>query len=360
MWLYNHDFDTIRFHLSERGQGRFLIFNLIEYFYNTILTYHPFLFLLFVVVLIRRKPADLFERSLYFMTIGFYLFFLFSLRKTATQPQWLLPTALSICYILFQYLKNRPKTTKIVRISAYISIAAYMMARIFLVAGSYTQIDFLFFQNKENNKRIANAVGDYPLVFEPSYKRPSVYMFYSGKLATTQLDVDSRSNQYKYLNYDDRMARKTVAMQSSTGSHIVSLAGENRVFRFDYYENYLPVRRMKAEFINFPDSLTANQLIPINLKLTNPYNYDIHIGNKKEEAHVHFVLKKGRKIVYDVVPETNSTIIKANSSMNVEMNIKVPETPGISTIYICIKQPGMYYAPNSKSKDIFVFENRNK
>ncbi|MCL2153964.1 MAG: glycosyltransferase family 39 protein, partial [Oscillospiraceae bacterium] len=91
MWLYDHNFDTFRFHVLERGQGRFLVFNLIEYFYNTILCYHPFLFLLFIVALIRRKPADRFERSLYFMTLGFYLFFLISIRKTATQPQWLLP-----------------------------------------------------------------------------------------------------------------------------------------------------------------------------------------------------------------------------------------------------------------------------
>jgi 4-amino-4-deoxy-L-arabinose transferase-like glycosyltransferase len=100
MWLYDHNFASIRFHVLERGQGKFLVFNLIEYFYNTILCYHPFLFLLFVVVLIRRKPTDRFERSLYFLTLGFYLFFLFSIRKTATQPQWLLPTALIICFIL--------------------------------------------------------------------------------------------------------------------------------------------------------------------------------------------------------------------------------------------------------------------
>jgi len=360
LWLYNHDFDSIRFHLSERGQGRFLIFNLVEYFYNTILTYHPFLFLLFVVALIRRKPIDSFERSLYFLTIGFCFFFLFSIRKTATQPQWLLPTALSICFILFQYLRNKPKTTKTVRISAYVSIAAYMVARVFLVAGSFTQIDFLFFQNKENNRRISEAVGDHPVVFNPSYKKPSVYMFYSGKLATTQLDVDSRSNQYKYLDYDDKIAGKTVALESTNGSRIVSLVGENRVFKFDYYENFLPIRRMTAEIINLPDSLIANELIRAKIKLTNPYSYDISIGNEQREAHLHFVLRQGRKIVYDAVPEINSFIVRSNSSMNIEVEIKIPDKPGVSTVYICIQQPGLYYAPNSKGIELSISAESNK
>jgi hypothetical protein len=347
MWLYDHNFASIRFHVLERGQGRFLIFNLIEYFYNTILCYHPFLFLLFVVALIRRKPADRFERSLYFLTLGFYLFFLFSIRKTATQPQWLLPTALSICFILFKYLKNKPKTTKAVHISAYISISAYMVARVFLVAGSYTQIDFLFFQNKENNKRISQAVGDYPVVFQPHYVMPSVYMFYNEQFATTQLSVYSRSNQYRYLDYDDQIAGKTVALETSTGSHIVPLVGKEQDFRFDYYENYLPVRRMTAEFLNMPENLTVNEQIAIKVKLANPYRYDIIIGNEKEAAFVHFVLKQGRKIVYDVVPQINSAIVKAGSSLIFEMNIDVPDVSGVSDAYICVQQPKLHYAPNN-------------
>jgi hypothetical protein len=346
-WLYEHNFASIRFHLVERGQGRFLIFNLIEYFYNTILCYHPFLFLLFVVALIRKKPADRFERSLYFMTLGFYLFFLFSIRKTATQPQWLLPTALVICFILFQYLKNKPKTAKIVRISAYISIGAYMIARIFLVVGSFTQIDFLFFQNKENNRRIAQAVGDYPVVFQPYYVPPSVYMFYNEQLATTQLSVYSRSNQYKFWDYDDRMAGRTVALESREGSHVVPLVGTDREFRFDYYENYLPVRRMTAEFLDFPDNLTVNDTITLKVKLSNPYNYDISVGNEKETAQIHFVLKQGRKVLYDVVPQIDNTIIKSGTSVILELTIELPDISETSDAYICVQQPELYYAPNN-------------
>jgi hypothetical protein len=346
MWLYNHDYATIRYHILERGRGEFLVFNLVEYVYNTILCYHPFLFLLFVVALIRRKPTDRFERSLYYMTLGFYLFFLISLRKTATQPQWLLPMALSLCFILFQYLKNKPKTAKIVRISGYISIATYMVARVFLTVGSYTQIDFSMFHNKENNRRIAQAVGDYPVVFQPHYVSPSVYMFYNEQLATTQLDIGSRSNQYKFLDYDDQIAGKTVALESYNGSHAVPLI-QRRDFKFDYYENYLPVRRMTVEFLNLPENLTANDSIQIQVKLYNPYNYDISIGNEEKESHVHFVLKQSKKVVYDVVPQINSVVVKAGTNVIIEMNIEVPDVQGVSDAFICVQQPKLYYIPNN-------------
>jgi hypothetical protein len=348
LWLHDHHFASIRFHILERGQGRFLIFNLIEYFYNTILCYHPFLFLLFVVVLIRRKPADHFERSLYFLTLGFYLFFLFSIRKTATQPQWLLPTALSICFILFQYLKNKPKITKVVHISGYISITAYMLARVFLTVGSPTLFDFSLFHNKENNRRISQAVGDYPVVFQPHYVPPSVYMFYNEQLATTQLSVYSRSNQYRFLDYDDKMAGKTVALESWDGSHIVPLAGGERDFRFDYYENYRPVRRMTAEFLDLPENLTAHEQTQIKIKLANPYSYDIPIGNEKDEAHIHLVLKQGRDVVYDIVPQVNSVVVKAGSSMIFDMNIEISDDVlGLFNAYICVQQPELCYAPNN-------------
>ena len=347
-WLYDHNFASIRFHVLERGQGRFLIFNLIEYFYNTILCYHPFLFLLFVVALIRRKPADSFERSLYFMTIGFYLFFLISIRKTATQPQWLLPTALSICFLLFQYLKNKPKITKAVFISAYISVAAYMVARVLLVVGSFTQAEFLFFQERENNRRISEAVGDHPVVFLPHYVPPSVYMFYTEGLATTQLSIHSRSNQYKFLDYDDQMAGKTVALESPDGAHIVPLQKEGEVFRFDYYKNYLPVRRVTATFLNLPENLTAHDRIALKVELANPYNYDIPVGNGKTAAKIRFVLKQGRKIVYNVVAHVNSATVKAGSSAIFEMKIDVPnDVSGVADAYICVQQAHLYYAPNN-------------
>ena len=346
MWLYDHDFATIRFHLMERGQGKFLIFNLIEYFYNTILCYHPFLFLLFVVALIRRKPTDRFERSLYFMTLGFYLFFLFSIRKTATQPQWLLPTALSICFILFQYLKNKPKTTKVVRISAYITIVAYMAARVFLVVGNSTQIDFQFFHNKENNRRIAQAVGDYPIIFQTRYAHPSIYTFYTEQFAGFQLDIYSRSNQYRFLDYDDQMAGKTVAIESHYGAHSVPLIQKND-FKFDYYENYLPVRRITAEFLNLPENLTAHDSIQIQVKLYNPYRYDVPIGNEEKESCVHFVLKQGRKIAYDIVPQINSVVIKSEACITIEMKIEIPDIQGVADAYICIQQPKLCYTSNN-------------
>ena len=345
MWLYDHNFVSIRFHLG-RGQGRFLIFNLIEYLYNIVLCYHPFLFLLFVVALIRRKPADSFERSLYFMAIGFYLFFLISIKNTDTQPQWLLPVALSICFLLFQYLKNKQKTTKAVFISAYISIAVYMVARILLVVWSFTQADYLFFQNRENNRRISQAVGDHPVVFRPHYVPPSVYMFYTEGFATTQLSINYRSNQYKFWDYDDQIAGKTVALESRNGTHVVPLLN-GRVFKFDYYENYLPVRRMTAEFLDLPENLTTHDKIALKVELTNPYSYDIPFGNTKTTAHVRFVLKQGRKIVYNVVPQINSTTIKAGSSMIFEMNIEVPNVLGLSDAYICVQQHGLHYAPNN-------------
>jgi hypothetical protein len=207
-------------------------------------------------------------------------------------------------------------------------------------------MDFPFFHNKENNRRIYQAVGNYPVVFEPRYVPPSIYMFYTEQLATTQLDVDSRSNQYKFLNYDDQMAGKTVALESYNGSHVVTLI-QRRDFKFDYYENYLPVRRMKAEFLNLSENLTACNLIQIQVKLYNPYSYDISISNEEKAAHVHFVLKKGKKIVYDVVPQINSVVVKAGENVIIEMTIEIPDVPGASDAYICIQQPELYYAPNN-------------
>jgi hypothetical protein len=172
-------------------------------------------------------------------------------------------------------------------------------------------------------------------------------MFYTDKLATTQIDVYSRSNQYEFLDYDDQMAGKTVALESSNGAHSVALVGENDFFTFDYYENYLPVRRMTAQFMDFPIKLIARDSTTLKVKLTNPYPYNIIIGNEKTNAQVHFVLKQNRKIVYDVVPEIISATIKGHSSIFIEMKIEAPEIEGVFDAYICIQQPDLSYAPNN-------------
>jgi hypothetical protein len=115
---------------------------------------------------------------------------------------------------------------------------------------------------------------------------------------------------------------------------------------------------MTAQFMDFPAKLIAHDSTTFKVKLTNPYPYNIIIGNEKTNAQIHFVLKQNRKTVYDVVPEINSVVVKAESTVFIEMRIEVPEIHGLADAYICLQQPDLYYFPNNKTPQKVIISNK--
>jgi hypothetical protein len=347
VWLYDHQFATIRYHLVERGSGVFKPLYIREYIINLILCYHPLLFSIFVVALFRRKSVDGIERRLIFMAVGFYLFFFVSTFRSSTQPQWLLPTALSICFVLFRYLQEKPKTEKVVRITALTTLCLIAGLRVFLMTGDLEHKNIYFFHNEENNTAIAHAAKMHPVVFLNNYAPTSMYLFYTQQSATTQLSIFSRSNQYKFWDFDDRIASSDVLMESKRGSFSIPQKGK-KDFKYDVYKNFLPVRRIKAEWIEINNYLEPNAFATVSIKLTNPYQYNIKLGNGDDVAHVHVVFKQGRKMLLDVIPRINDTVLQADSSVVIDFRFKTPNLTGAFDAYICVQQPKLQYDSNNE------------
>ncbi|HCU19351.1 MAG TPA: 4-amino-4-deoxy-L-arabinose transferase, partial [Bacteroidales bacterium] len=86
-WQFINDFPSFKYHLAERVSG-FDFGNIPEYLGNTLIFHNPVILPLSIWLFAKCRPADKFERALWFIFFGFLVFFLLASFRYHVQPQW--------------------------------------------------------------------------------------------------------------------------------------------------------------------------------------------------------------------------------------------------------------------------------
>lgn len=350
VWLYQNDFQTLRYHLMERNKV-FKPNYVSEYLLNLVACYHPYIFLVSLYAMIKRKPKDVFEKGIYLMTVGFYIFFLISTFRGYVQPQWTLPTVFGIVYVVYKYAEDKMKFSKILRVVSLVSVLLFIPVRIFFMVANPENSRLFLFNNEANNKYIARVAEGKPVLFTTPYIGLSSYLFYARQPAATHLDIYRRSSQYMYWNYDDELKGKTVLVESS-GPNVVKLNGK-REFRYYIYEDYMPVRKVVIKS-DIPQNMKSGERVNLKLQMTNPYNYDIPFG-PASRTELRIVFRNQKKDFHDIIlPVSEVKELKAGDSLSLETNFIVPEVVGEYSAVICIQRVPLPYVANSKEIKVVI------
>lgn len=357
-WQYSNDFPSFRYHLVERV-SHFNPANVPQYIVGQYFFHNPLIFTLLIWIMIKVRTKDLFNRALYFIIAGFFLFFFISSFRYRVEPQWNAVVCVPMVIILFNNLSFRPW------IKNYLKWVTIVLFPMLLFARLGCAIDFLplhilkteFHNKKQWVKDINNLAGDRPVVFTNSYQRPAIYTFYSGKPAYTLDNLNYRKTQYDIWPYEELFHGKEVLYVP----HYFN----------DYYKAYLTKQILTngdslfvTVFKNFQSlqkecvrlkedqySFNTKGSNTIHLEIFNPYPYPIEFRHKELPVVFQLAFLKDGYMEIKKILEIPGDIseLKPGDTLKVDCSFSLEDLPpGEYKIAVCTETGILYDTYNSK------------
>jgi hypothetical protein len=210
-WQYQNDLPTLRYHLSGRT-GNWSFRHVGEYISQQIFAIGPGL--IFVPFVVRTK--DVFERTLKFIIIGAFAFFLFSSFKTFVHFHWTSIALFPLLYFAIAYYQE-PAKKKLFNYLLLPFVVLFFLARILLmfpiIPNMHVGEDY-YHGRKQWAREIANIAGERQVFMPNNLREASLYSFYSGRQAVTLYTRREKKSQYELWGYEDSLQGKEVVFVS--------------------------------------------------------------------------------------------------------------------------------------------------
>ena len=288
LWQINADFPSFRYHLSGRSEPfRWSYF--LEYLPNQLLVFNPFVFGALVYVLckvpegmsyrtflpidsLRLKPRNdmgrkasvsmpselVFERGLWFILIGFFVFFWLMSFRGHVEPHWTAVGAISAVVLLYRNALVDNKLMKYIRRFVAPSLLLVLAVRIALLTS--IAASFGFCQDRPRYEAIVSEAGDHPVAFRGSFQKPALYHYFTGNESSTLRRYYDRKTQYDLWQFDTTWIGKPVYVDG-----------------IGLIERFQTANRLVTEFqiVNMGDKqpmvFRTNDTLHIDFSIYNPY-----------------------------------------------------------------------------------------
>ncbi|WP_420603892.1 ArnT family glycosyltransferase [Flagellimonas sp.] len=277
LWLYQHDFVSIKYHLYERPNQAYSFTKFtLGYFVNLIAIF-GLLFYWVYLSLYKAKASDKFSKALLFLTYGFLLFFFVSSFNRRVQTQWIIIVSIPMAIIAFNHLLENAKSRKWMYRMGIASLIILLYARAWLVYQPLLPKLYETHGNKEWVASLNSKAGDIPIVFENSYRRAPMYEFYSGNPAFSLNNHMYRKNQYSIDGSEERVRGEKVLYSSKyrNAGDISYKHPDSTIFYGAFMEGFQSYRKLQCIVEKTEDAFQYN------LKVYNPYGFDIPLEQLK-------------------------------------------------------------------------------
>jgi hypothetical protein len=326
-WQFANHFPSLQYHLVDRSE-EFRWIYLLEYLPNQMAVFNPFILWAIGWVLLKYKPANQFNRSLYFLIIGFIGFFWLTALRGHVEPHWTI--ACSIPIILLITEKSRDDARLLHYIKRYVlpSISLLIIIRVFLMVDSRFNRYLGYSGKEEKYKAIESVAGDLPVIFTGSFQKPSLYPFFTGKNATVISSLYSRQTQFDLWQFEKKYNNKPAFIcVAAEGRSNVYGTGRLKFSGFKT-DSLQTVCRMKMQYEFDEQTLQPGDSVKIPFTVQNTYDYDINFMNKVFPVEICLVLLKGEEVyllpVSLSVPVTN---ISSGAIIERELSALIPGLP---------------------------------
>ncbi len=316
LWLYEHDFVSILYHLFERPNGayRFEKYTL-GYFVNLIailgLTF-PWVYR----AVFKTKAKDPFTKALLYLTYGVLLFFFVSSFNRRVQTQWIIVVSIPLVVLVFKQLIQDPVTRKWMVRMGIANIMILLYLRIGLAIPALFPVHYESHDNERWTGELQNEIGKGPVVFENSYRLAPMYAFYTGNETFSLNNINYRQNQYSIDDSEAKIQDKDVYYISRY------MAKEPVVFRnikdeafygkkIPHFESY---RKLRVYLEDKKFALSNDG--PHLLKVYNPYDKPIALDKLTFGIAYTNDYKRVKKVLplQTVLQDTKKTALMANDT----------------------------------------------
>ncbi len=346
-WLYDNQFVSIKYHLFDRPNRAYEFVDFSLGFLINLIVLFGLTFPWIYKSLFKTRATDLFTRALLFFVYGFIIFFLISSINRRIQTQWLIAICIPMVLIVYNYILEDKVSRKWIIRTGLANIVVLIYLRIGLVYAPLFPVHYESHNNKEWAQRIASEVGEMPVVFENSYRRASMYAFYSGNPTFSLNNLWFRRNQYSIDKTESGVQHKDVLYVSKflSNSDFDILLPSGSYVKSVYMTNFESFR--KLECIVDPAARTSDPEEWV-FRLINPYKKDISLSRLKfglAYLNQYKQVKEDQELQVHLLSDPTD-IIKAQDTL--EFAFKLPKSEIQSPAYfkICISENKLRYGLN--------------
>ena len=328
LWQYNHDFITFDYHLFQRTAGGFDPSYPLDYIGGTFGILNPALVILLILLTIKfRKTISEYNRFYLRMFWGFVLFFFLYSFRGRIEAQWVIVAFIPLVILLHELVVKNKKYIKATKNIIIISVSLLILVRLALAFSSDLQkltslTDDTFYRQIE--KVVPN---DANVVFFNSFQRASKYEYFTGKKAFSYNSVFYRKNQYDLNDYDKYFNNHKVLFRGwwNDGNLDTMRLENGGLLRYAIIDKYTVFTKVKATIDSFPQVLNKDVDYKIELKLENPYNYDIVFNQGRFALSLKLFFMDGKEKKYFTGLNSKLDTLKANSTYKEIMSFNVPK-----------------------------------
>lgn len=326
VWQYRHDWASFAYHLAGRNSS-FEWSYIRDYAMNLLVVFNPFFVPLYVKAWRAVKPRTAVERALKLLPAAFIAFFLLSSLRGYVQPQWVIVAVFGLLYTLFVYARRHPRTRRYLMVTGTVTLFLVALVRIEMIFNPLG-LRFEVFDNEASYGRIAEIAAGRPVLFNHSYAEAAKYNFYTGGEAYCQPDIDYRTHHWQFRNDDDRFAGREVVVQTweelsadtMLSVRVEPLANGDR-FIYLVDSHFHPLRKVDIAVGRLPAEAVPGEDLELELRIENPYPYDIRVDGTIELAAV---WKHGRFRVEEF-PLPDRFTIPADGTLTRTVRIRVDQ-----------------------------------
>ena len=337
-WQVVNNYPSFRFHLIERSEG-FKWVNVIEYLPNQMAVFNPFVLGAVVYIMVKNKPEDLFTRALYFLIVGFIVFFGLTSIHDHVEPQWTVSCSIAMIILIFNYSTVNPGMFRFIRRALLPVVILLLIARILLVANIPLGRYLGFNGKKAKYKFIESVAKDLPVLFTGSFQYPSLYSFFTGKVGIGVSTLSSRKTEYDIWQLEKEFNNKPVFVYGFSEGRSSLYEKDGMKFYGYATDSLQTVNRIGIGIMPKLKIIYPGDSLHLDVILKNPYPYDIDFNHRKFPVTISMALLKGNKTdLFPVILEDPVGMLRSGESIERRVTVFVPELPeGSYKFGICLR-----------------------
>ena len=319
-WLYNNDFPSILYHINDRATG-FNQANLFRYISTQIIAAGPFSGLIIIWLAIKFKTKNQFDKTLKYIALGFYVFFLFYCFKGHVETHWTAISTIALIIISYKELQNHPKLNKKIYYLLIPSIVLLIFARIILSTNYLDdKLPFksYFINMNEFSNELDSVAENHPILFTSKYHYLSIYSFAKNKLVPGSPHYNKRFSQVD-LNMIDSIYNGKRIFALNFGDEKVWASNTHLKLSGTFINNYYSYSGLKLDDIEI---VNQNDSIYLNFNLTNETNKSFLIKKDDDQRLILNLSYNNNSYNYSLNKLNNEQIILPNSKIKYKINIK--------------------------------------
>ncbi|MBX7241228.1 MAG: glycosyltransferase family 39 protein [Bacteroidia bacterium] len=333
IWMHQHDYSSLKFHLLYRAKAPFDFSRLTNYVGGILLVTGPLAGWLLMYSGIKYKALTEWERALKYCFGGILLFLLLLSFQTHIEANWAASALVPMTLLSYFYLKENAVLQKWFYRLAIPSFVLFGIFRVFLVWNFLpfplsTPIEFHGW--KTWAKQVDSLAQGNPVVFANSYQLPSKYMFYSGKPTWAASNLAYHRTQYDFSEIENSLQGKKVLYCIGWDKNGVTKfrAQNGHTFYYKWMENFRSFGKVSL----YPETegvqwrTGEEKIIPVKIK--NEYGFPVDFRSNPDcMPYLTCTLLKGDRVLSTQKSSAPLDFV-LKDTLTTDFTLKMPDSPG--------------------------------